>query len=104
MPKCPFLGNFEQRKQVKSLLHENFGKFQLKLRPADKGVARGGGMPPPSTLDKSKDLGNYGKYLPQRDCFLAGLLIYIIRKWAYKVELLYNFALCVGQIVEMALP
>ena len=35
MPKCPPLWHFEQRKHVKPLIHENFGKFQLKLRPAD---------------------------------------------------------------------
>ena len=42
------------------------------------GVARGGGtgtMPPQSILDKNKDLGNYDKHLPMRDCFLAVLLI-----------------------------
>ena len=35
-----------------------------------------GAMPPlpHSILDKNKDLGNYDKYLPLRDCFLAGLL------------------------------
>ena len=32
------------------------------------GVARG-------ARDKNKDLGNYDKYLPLRDCFFAGLLI-----------------------------
>ena len=43
----------------------------------DKGVAGGGarGSLPPSQfiLDKNKDLGNYNKYLPLRDCVLAGL-------------------------------
>ena len=34
MSKCPPFWHFEQQKRVKSLLHENFGKF-LKLRPAD---------------------------------------------------------------------
>ena len=41
------------------------------------GVARGGHGghgPSQSILDKSKDLGNYDKYLSLRDCFLAGLL------------------------------
>ena len=35
MSKCPPFEHFEQQKHVKSLLHENLGKFQLKLRPAD---------------------------------------------------------------------
>ena len=29
-------------------------------------------MPSHSILNKNKDLGNYDKYLPLRDCFLAG--------------------------------
>ena len=33
MPECPPFWHIEQRKHDKLLLHENFGKFQLKLTP-----------------------------------------------------------------------
>ena len=32
-------------------------------------------MASPFILDKNKDLGNHDKYLPLRDCYLAGLSI-----------------------------
>ena len=43
--------------------------------------------PPHSILDKNKDLGNYNKYLPLRDCFLAGLLISGLTKEEYNTTL-----------------
>ena len=50
-----------------------------------KGVARRGhgGHAPQFVLDKNKDLGNYDKYLPLRDCLLAGLLISGLTKKKY---------------------
>ena len=59
------------------------------------GVARGGGtgvMPPPSILVKNKDLGNYDKHLPLRDCFLAGLLISGLTKEKYNTTMLLALA------------
>ena len=50
-------------------------------------------MPPQSILNRNKDLGNYDKYLPMRDCFC-----WAFDKWTYKGEILCNFAFCVGQI------
>ena len=57
-----------------------------------KGVARKatGAMPPPqSILDKNKDLRHFNKYLPLRDCFLAGLLISGLTKEKYNTTLLF---------------
>ena len=49
-------------------------------------------MPPQSILDKSKDLGNYDKYLLLRDCFLAGLLTSGLTKEKYDTTLLFVLA------------
>ena len=66
------------------------------------GVARGGtrAMPPPiqSILDKNKDLGNYEKHLPLRDCFLAGLFICGLTEEKCNTTLLF----CVGQSCDGA--
>ena len=65
------------------------------------GVAGGGGpqgscppYPPPtqSILDKNKDLGNFDKYLPLRDYFLAGLLISGLTKQKHNTTLLFALA------------
>ena len=55
------------------------------------GVARGarGPWPPQSIQDKNKDLGNYDKHLPLRDCFLAGVLISGLTKEKYNTTLLF---------------
>ena len=49
-------------------------------------------MLPQSNLDKNKDLGNYDKYLPLRDCFLAGLLKSGLAKEKYNTTLLFALA------------
>ena len=59
------------------------------IYPFYKGVAKGGGGghgghgSTQSIQDKNKDLGNYDKYLPLRDCFLAGFLISGLTKEKY---------------------
>ena len=52
-----------------------------------------GAMPPSpqSILDKNKDHVHY-KYLPLRDCFLAGLLISGLTKEKYNTILLFALA------------
>ena len=52
-----------------------------------------GTMPPSqSILDKNKDLGNYDKHLPLRDCFLAGLLISGLTKEKYNTTVVFALA------------
>ena len=46
-------------------------------------------MPPQSIQEKNKDLGNYDKYLPLRDCFLAGLLVSGLTKEKHTVQLCF---------------
>ena len=48
--------------------------------------------PPQSIVGKNKDLGNYNKYLPLRDCFLAGLLISGLTKEKYNTTLTFALA------------
>ena len=48
--------------------------------------------PPQSILDENKDLGNYDKYLPLRDSFLAGLLISGLTKEKYNTTLTFALA------------
>ena len=60
-----------------------------------KGVARegyGGHAPLQFILDKNKDLNIYDKYLPLRDCLLAGLLISGLTKEKYNTNLLFALA------------
>ena len=54
-----------------------------------QGRSQGGheGLAPQSILDKNKDVGNYDKYLPLRDCFLAGLLISGLTKEKFNTTL-----------------
>ena len=57
------------------------------------GVVRGA-MTPQSILNKNMNLGNYNKYLPLRDCFLAELFIGLIglTKEKYNTALLFVLA------------
>ena len=45
-----------------------------------------------SILDKNKDLCNYDKHLPLRDCFFAGLLISGLTKQKHNATLLFAWA------------
>ena len=67
--------------------------FFLKHGRSQRGGGHGSHAPPhQSILDKSKDLGNYDKHLPLRDCFLAGLLISWLTKEKYNTTLLFALA------------
>ena len=52
-----------------------------------------GHAPPSQSIqDKNKNLGNYNKHLPLRDCFLVEILISGLNKENYNTTLLFALA------------
>ena len=59
-------------------------------------------LPPQSILDKNKDLGNYEKHLPLRDCFLAGIFISGLTKERCNTLLFALARVCCDSAAAMA--